>query len=212
MTKEPRKPRVGRPVPPPPTPPRKNPWDIPPLPEKGDIDKTSTFIAVGQALSFWEWFEGYLGLVYGALVGDVGETSPAMRAYGTISAFGGRYDMIMEAAKSYCFIHKTDFFDDLKKFLDEAKQFATRRNEIAHGIVQPYYVGGLANSGFALGPSRHATRKLRLGDWHTNEARVFKLYAYTSLELRYFGAKFASLSNRAMDFYAHIEAIKPKCS
>ena len=43
---------------PPPTPKQSRPWDIPPLPAKGDAKSEITLAAVGLALSQWEYLEG----------------------------------------------------------------------------------------------------------------------------------------------------------
>lgn len=197
----PRKARAGRPPAPPPTPPASHPWDTPPRPARGDKDDWETFAGVGQALSQWEYFEGYLGLLYGLLTGDDKATAPGMRAYGAVSAFGTRIDMINEAARAYYFIHGGTGNKAIKDLTDTAKNFATRRNEIAHGIVQPYYIGGVAPTGYALGPSRHATRKQKLRKLDDGSNGVGTVYAYTSEELIYFMHQFDHLANRAMALY-----------
>jgi hypothetical protein len=203
IMKTPKKPR------PPPTPKQPKPWDIPPLPIRGDANKQDTFSAVGMALSQWEYFEGYLGLFYGLVVGAKTHTSPSMRAYGAVSTFSTRLDMIKEASSAYFFTYKTDYPDDISVLLEDAKHFAARRNEIAHGIVQPYYAGGLGNNGFALGPSRYATRKRKLKRLeHIGQDGVEELYAYTSEDLRVFVTHFDALANRAMQIWMDVSKLR----
>jgi hypothetical protein len=183
----PKKPR------PPPTPPKRNPWDVPPLPSIGDSNQDMTYIGVGHALS--SWVEGSLGILYGTLVGNISDTSPAMRAYGAVAAFSTRKDMVNEASAAYFFSNNSPLQPAIASLLIEAKEFATRRNEIAHGIIQPYYTGGLAPSGYALGPSRFAVRKRKLSRHPELEIDLaVGIYAYTSDLLLGFSRHFGVLS------------------
>lgn len=189
---------------PPPTPPQLKPWDMPPLPTCGDQYREDTFIGVGRALSQWEHFEGEIGLIYGILVNALDETSPAMRAYGSVSTFSVRQDMILAASKAYFFTREPSYEEDIKSLLDDARQFSTRRNEIAHGIVQPYFIKGSRRAGYALGPSKYATRKQRLShlyDFDIYDAMVSSMYAYTSSLLLEFTDHFGVLTARAMGIY-----------
>lgn len=193
---------------PPPTPPQPKPWDIPLLPSCGDLDKNSTYVAVGMALSQWEYFEGQLGLIYGCLVGDVRDASPALRAYGAISAFSTRIEMLREASKAFFFTQSSLLEEELKSLLDDAKEFATRRNEIAHGIVQSYYSGGSSKSGHALGPSKYAARKQALTNHHAIEEVILSgKYAYTSEIIVAFTRHFGDLSQRSMRIYIQLSEL-----
>ena len=198
------KPRVKK-EPPPPTPKQAKPWDLLSKPRNGDQNENITFLSVGKAMSQWEFFEAYLGLIYGQLVGDVSETSPAMRAYGVVSSFSTRLEMIDQAAKAHFFAFPDDVALLLKDLLESAKRFSARRNEIAHGIVQPYQPQGLSIPGYALLPSRHATRKRELSNNPIKgNAEIISAYAYASDEIDYFGECFSALANQAMDFYSLI--------
>jgi hypothetical protein len=109
--------------------------------------------------------------------------------------------MVTEASNAYFTRYNKHSLVGFEDFLVRAKQFATRRNEIAHGIVQPYFVSTLLRDGFALGPSRHATRKKKLvsaGDPHGSS--VIDAYAYTSVEIEYFRTQFEKLANQAIQF------------
>ena len=191
---------------PPPTPKGSKPWDMPSLPKRGDRLRDDTFIAVGRALSQWEHFEGEIGLIYGILAGPLRETSPAIRAYGSVSSFSTRIDMINEASKAFFLRINPSIENEIKRLLDDAKQFATRRNEIAHGIVQPYYSRGQTQSGYALGPSRFATRKQILS-WDGMLGSVDGMYAYTSRELENLYTNFGVLTERAMELHLALQTI-----
>jgi hypothetical protein len=185
---------------PPPTPPQARPWDIPPLPSMGDLDQDRTYVSVGHALSSWEYFEGTLGFLYGVLVGDTKETSPALRAYGAVSAFSTRRDMIFEASKAYFFANPSYIEAQIKSLIDDAKHLATRRNEIAHGIIQPCYTEDLALSGYVVGPSRYAVRKRKLTKHHETQTDLaIGLYAYNSDIVSRFSAHFSSLGKRTRE-------------
>jgi hypothetical protein len=182
----------------------RNPWDSFPLPEKGDETNSITFEAVGRATSDWEYLEAYLGLIFAVLIGSLNTTDAAMRAYGSIIAFSARCGML-KAAKEVFFLEYPNEqleseFDQLEK---DAGRFSGRRNEIAHGIVQPYFVDGAGDTGAALIPSYHATNKRKLGaqvDAEYPQTAILK-YAYTSNEIAYFSGQFQELSKRALDLY-----------
>ena len=199
------KPRVKKP-PPPPTPKQPAPWDIPPIPIVGDISDDAIFTAVGVALSQWEYFEGYLGEIYAFLIGSALQTTPAMRSYGAISSFSSRVDMIKAAAAAYFTTNNKEPSEELKILLERAKSFSLRRNDIAHGIVQPFtHPSGLQPRTYALLPSRHATRRRRI-EYNLEVSRFDSVheYAYTSNEIKYFGSCFSSLANEATSVWVSL--------
>src|SRR5579862_3152347 len=83
-----------------------DPWAIPPVVTSGDPDLNTVWRAVGEALSSWEWVEGYLSLIFCEMVSDKW-SFPAHRAYGGIVAFNGRADMLRNAAEAY-FVTRPD--------------------------------------------------------------------------------------------------------
>jgi hypothetical protein len=178
-----------------------NPWDATPFPPKGDETSKVTFQAVGEALSQWEHFEGYLSLIYANLVGTGDTTEPAVLSYGTVVSFKGRADMIRAAANGFFFRKPDEILqEELKAILKLADNFSPRRNEIAHGIVQPYVPDGArAVDGFALVPAYYATNKRVLGTADAGIAplRMKPKYAYTSAEIKYFKHHFSHLTDRA---------------
>src|SRR5262249_38067236 len=140
----------------------KQPWDIPDAPESGDATNDITFRAVGAALSTWEWFEGNLSLAFSYLLeGDYGNVA-AIRAYGSVETFRGRANMIEEAAEVY-FKRATDaqLRSSIEQLLKKSRNLCARRNEIAHGIVCPYFIpqnGKNERKGYVLLPAYYATR------------------------------------------------------
>jgi hypothetical protein len=119
----------------------KQPWGIPDPPQMGDASNEITFAAVGEALSQWEFFEGNLSLAFSLLL-DIGyENLAAQRAYGSVESFRGRANLVQEAADVYFKQVKDETtYGNLTALLRRAKSdWSARRNEIAHGIVQPWY-------------------------------------------------------------------------
>jgi hypothetical protein len=178
-----------------------NAWDVPALPSFGDVDKEVLFAAVGRALSQWEYFEGYLGELYSFLISSHLQTTPAMRVYGSSTSFANRLDMIRTAATTYFIINNEPYLELLKSLLSSAQNFAPRRNDIAHGIVQTLTPSSaLLPQTYALVPSRHATRRSRIEhNLETSKFDVVYEYAYTSKELNYFRECFDTLANKAIE-------------
>ena len=177
-----------------------NPWDIPALPKLGELSSEAIFTAVGKALSQWEYFEGYLGEVYCYLIGSPSQTSPAMRSYGCVTVNATRSEMIRTAASAYFITNNIQHIADLNVMLNKARHFSARRNDIAHGIVQPFtQPHGITPQTFALVPSRHSAKRKRLElNLGTNKYDAVYEYAYTSNEIKYFGNCFDGLANDAI--------------
>ena len=178
------------------------PWHPPEeYPTEGDADQDTTFLAVGRSLSYWEWFEAHLGLIFSRLIGAPNKLDAANRAYGTVLTFRGRGDMIKAAAESYFLLRPDDdTANEFKELMKCADDLAPRRNEIAHGIVQPYFpLAARPPKGYALVPSLHATGKrpiVRAIAHAHNSGR----YAYTATEIAAFGSAFEILAKAAVTF------------
>lgn len=187
----------------------KQPWEIPDLPATGDARNDVTFRAIGAALSNWEWFEGNLSLTFSFLIGSGYGNLAATRAYGTVESFRGRANMIREAAGVY-FKYPHNKNDELEAELTDvlrvAGNFSARRNEIAHGIVQPWHenVAGTSHfKGYALFPAYYATRKRGLPSAPQLTA-VISNYIYSSAEIDSFGKHFAHLADRTLNILTHL--------
>lgn len=163
-------------------------WAIPPPATQGDKDPFITFGAVGAALSDWERFEGHLALIFSALIGTDRSIPAARRAYGTIVSFGGRADMLSSAAEMYFIDYPDESLDaDLTALMKLARKGASRRNEIAHGIVQPMQ-GALTmftGATYALYPAYYSTSR--------RDSDFLPKYAYTSVEISRFARQFHDL-------------------
>jgi hypothetical protein len=161
-----------------------DPWAMPPLAAKGDPDLHTVWRAVGEALSYWEWLEGYLSLIFCEMVSPKW-SFPAHRAYGSVISFNGRADMLRNAAEAY-FVTQPDaeLQEKLNGILKVMSRASPRRNDIAHGIAQPHYLGGPMR-GFVLYPAFYSTNR-------RNNAGHPK-YGMTSVEIGRFAEQFKAL-------------------
>ena len=117
------------------------PWDVRPVREQGDPTAEPLYTAVGRALSMWGSFETRLGLLFGQFMLT---ESPEMaaRVFGAIRTFEGRLDLLKAAADLYFRLYTMTETETRFKNLSNGpwRVFGARRNELAHGEVQPYGV------------------------------------------------------------------------
>lgn len=117
----------------------KKPWDAFPPPNlfEGEADENAIYTAVGEALSSWERLEGVVSQVFATVVSaglDDATALPALRAYGAVTGSFSRNEMVKAAANA-ALSHQPEVLSNLKGSLDEMNHFASRRNEIAHGVA-----------------------------------------------------------------------------
>lgn len=191
-----------------------NPWDIPPMPEKGDEDINTTYASVGRALSAWERFESHLAFMFIKFLNlnPRGDVAPAIRAFGVISSYRNRIDLIRTASQA--FMHSTQppegLEEQLSTLLNMGDRYAPRRNEIAHGIVLNFKEAFLVDNkitakanGFVLAPHYHNPKKQNL------VGRVpIPTYLYTSKEIDYFKDRFEELEPQALNFMKELNAFR----
>jgi hypothetical protein len=169
-----------------------NPWDILPMPEKGDEKGETLFAAVGNALTRWEELEEELADIFAVFVGAptlglVLAREPAVRAYGSINNFYGRAEALEAAASSYFTANKAaaaELEADLRGLMKKCRNFAGQRNNIAHGRKN-----FLPTKGHYLLPAFYNTRKY--------PTEPVPSYAYTSKEIDYYAGWFGALTETA---------------
>ena len=175
----------------------KQPWEIPDPPQIGDAENNITFRAVGAALSTWEWFEGHLALSFSYLVGSGYGNVAAIRAYGSVESFRGRANMIEEAAEVYFkHIRDEELQSSINKLVKKARDLCARRNDVAHGIVNPYSVFEHDKSvfkGYLLMPAYYATRKRKLPET-APLTDITPSFIYSSVEIDHFRKQFDDLA------------------
>lgn len=160
-------------------------FKIPPIPPVGERRKDKIHLAAGRAIHQWEVVEFHLGQLFADLLGT---TIPvgALRAYGAMSAFNVRQQMLMHAADAFFHYAPNDelrarFNRIVKSLADNA---SARRNEIAHGLVIAQNKGH--GESYFLVPSYHSAKKRSFAADPT--------YQYTSKEIEDFTKKFRLLA------------------
>ena len=164
-------------------------WDPTPWPEEGNAGHDEIFISVGKALSNWELVENAIaGLFTIVTVGSYyAPTAPAIRAYSTVANASNRIQMVRAAVESWQYLWKEcPFGRNALEILKECGEWAGRRNEIAHGIVDRL-IDSPKNSWF-LFPSFYNAKKRRLGERPA--------YRYTAADIEYYSRCFEDLHNR----------------
>lgn len=173
------------------------PWDPRPPSSVGDSREDTIFSAVGQALTEWEQMENACAQLFAVLVSANHKRvylAPAIRAYGTITSAATRQQMLANAGDAYfskrkakALTHEAEFNELIKAY----KEFASRRNEIAHGSVQRVFLtkrGSRPDArGLYLTPSFYNPRKFK------NEVLS---YLYTSIDLIFYRQEFTKLALR----------------
>lgn len=181
-----------------------NPWDIPLKPKPGErLDlPDDLYAAVGKALSSWDGVESTLARIFALccqtpIFGNpLGE--PAIRAYGSVVSFNGRAEMVDAASRAYFHNKKAPTAEiemKLRGLLSECRQFAGRRNDIAHGRVE--FLLGAEYDWWPQGEREHcwlflpgllSTKRYSLDHEPT--------YIYMLAELTYFKDQFDNLAGR----------------
>jgi hypothetical protein len=127
-------------------------------------------------------------LVGGEWPSDGPPYHPADRAYGSVLGSAARLTMIEEAAKAHFQWYQNPVLEKRLKDLigTECRNFASKRNNIAHGIVDIRFSDPpKLKLGHWLVPSYYATKKYPL--------KGPNAYAYTSSEINYFLQEFDGL-------------------
>jgi hypothetical protein len=156
-----------------------NPWDVPPFPVRGDDDIEHTYAGVGRVLSQWETLELELGFIYGLLLNQL-EDIEAVRRYGEPKIFEERIKGLSAVASEYFKWNPHQETEaELDALLMSARQFAARRNDIAHSIVRPIqWIARDMDEGplqFCAVPPLYLARKF--------DARNMPSFVYASVEL-----------------------------
>jgi hypothetical protein len=180
-----------------------NPWDVPKPELIGTPNADQLYIAIGRALSEWEPVEAACARIFAYLVGapiEWHEVSPAMRAFGTVISFPGRKEMIEAAAKAYFHLHQplTHYKQYINDALGEANNFASRRNEIAHGVVKEVIDHDTNRSiGYYLVPSFFNPKKFPI--------TMVPTFQYVEKNLIHFRQEFTKLGLKLESILHHLQ-------
>jgi hypothetical protein len=168
-----------------------DPWDIPPLPKRGDLSAQITWAAVGKALTEWEELELYLARVYAVFIGLTPFNAIQEATYKDAAIFRERANVIERAAESYFAKHPCqDIEGDFEALMREARNLAQRRNDIAHGVVKLVWMSEFADivdtddlrQEYLLAPAAYRAKQF---DWVRTPT-----YLYSSIEILRFAEAF----------------------
>jgi len=160
----------------------------------GDFDPREIQRAIGSYLTSWEMTEVSFAYLFNATVRPDLNSEAIRRAYGSITSARTRKGMIEEGAKVFFKAFPENSLAkklrDLLKVYDSA---ATRRNEVAHGII----LAGLPpHTGWYLEANMYSSRR--------DVARESP-YAYTSTQLYEFQRGLKQLGD---DSYVLADALR----
>lgn len=184
-----------------------NPWDRPPIPTTGDAFQDTTYAAVGRVLSRWEEVEVSLGHLYASFTGR-GKAVEVLREYGSGRIFLDRIRILETAAATYFRANPCQRCEGgFDRIVERCLGWSGRRNDIAHGIVQPMrfrFVPSQKRPGFidCLGyefcvfPPYYDPRR------HTQSDPDDPDYGFTSIEMKALCAALATLSYDTDDYRA----------
>jgi hypothetical protein len=163
------------------------PWDRRPWPDRGDSDKGTIYLQVGQFISFWEKLEAALAFLFANFSAPYPQSEPARRAFFSVRPFEGRADMLRAGSEAYFSAHPSEeLLSDLKEILKLSVCYSQRRNDIAHGIVDRFQTEDEWNrygwldetAGYALYPS--------LASFEERNLRGIPTYCMASADVEYF--------------------------
>jgi hypothetical protein len=178
-------------------------WDRRPWPDLGDPDPQITFAAVGEALSHWEHLEGLIASLFASFVSDHGDNLPAKRAYVAVRTFEGRMEMLRASAEAFFSAFPDEGLQDTyQKFLKSVKEFAPRRNDIAHGVVAEFYRN--IDNGLVYVPGYFALYPT-IASFKQRSIDGIPAYCMGSAEIKYFSNRFRSLLKPSADLRADID-------
>jgi hypothetical protein len=173
-----------------------------PVSPVGDSQEDMIFSAVGQALTEWEQLENACAQLFAVLVSTSHKRAylaPAIRAYGTITSAATRKEMLVNAGEAYFASRPTKaqtFKVEFNQLMQAYIDFASRRNDIAHGLVQRVFLTKRGTRPAAIGiyltPSFYSARHFKneqLAYLYTSGDLVFYRQEFTKLMLRVSGLK-----------------------
>lgn len=108
-----------------------------------------------------------------------------------------------------------DLQKHIRDFLKLCRNYAPRRNEIAHGIVWTVYWPKLQGTGSALFPARYSSSKNRIVGLPTAQAQrgyQTPVYIYSSVEIGAIKDRFVELTDDAEKIWTETARHRQKAS
>jgi hypothetical protein len=175
------------------------PWDRRPWPNRGDPDRETIYLQVGQFISLWERLEAALAFLFANFSAPYPQSEPARRAFFAVRTFEGRSDMLKAASEAYFGAnYSSELQTEMKDILSLSKCYSQRRNEIAHGLVDQFQAkddferyGWLEDAlGYALYPS--------IASFKERDLRGVPTYCMAASDTEYFYNRILEIQPRAI--------------
>lgn len=177
------------------------PWIIRPPAAKGDSDPNEIYANIGRALANWEELEARLAELFDCMVsgaeGDEESSRAGMAAFIAVPSSSSRHDMLAAAAQYALAISK--YLQKVVDLVKDAKSFASRRNEIAHGRVLEF-----GSDGYFLMPNTTKPQKWETkGDHSPRQQDIGKIrtgsekYKYVGSDISFYAEQFSFLTSRS---------------
>lgn len=162
-----------------------------------DADETTLYAEVGRFISVWEHTEFAFARLYSRFRGDQ-ESTEFLREYGAGKVFHDRSLALQRVAEKF-FVSccNQDSEASLATLLKVARQFADRRNEIAHGVLfnaahWPDLKEAADPSGAVRGDAFVVIPAFHIDRYHNEE---LPKYAYSSKEIAFLRRNLVDLIN-----------------
>jgi hypothetical protein len=115
-----------------------DPWDVPPAPYESTDLADMIYLAVGRSLSQWEKLEFALARLSANLTGHTLPSAVAFGIYRAATIFWQRADEIEQVFRQFIIRAPDQALEaDFERLICDIRRLSSRRNDIAHGIVQP---------------------------------------------------------------------------
>jgi len=134
-------------------------WEKPASLKTGDVSEDVLFTAVGKALTAWEYVEERCASLFALFVES--RSHAAARSYGCIRSTSSKMEVLGFASVEFFFSHEVTPADSgpCKRIHRHVSDGATRRNEIAHGMVCRF-AKPPGHTQYFLMPGRYNTPKI----------------------------------------------------
>jgi hypothetical protein len=186
------------------------PWDIAPIPSRGDPEAAITYAAKGRAISVWEEVEITLSQLYAVLTGSPRLSREACQRYGEPLNFKDRLAGLEEAGARYFVTHYNQGVEgEFAALVERTGRLSVRRNELTHSWVQPIQFGK-THQRLGSGEDQSTTRwrfflvppTYTSGKFDAADRPVF---IYTSREILGYASQFSGLKSDIERFATALE-------
>lgn len=179
-----------------------NPWDRPPIPNRGDESHDQIYTGVGLVMSYWEATEFELSRLYTWFGGELDDPG-LMAEYGRGTIYRTRSESLHRKAEEYFRKNPDQKAEgEFQRIMTAANGFAGRRSDIAHSMSfridritwfrERLKKQLLKRPHYALVPPLYAVR------WASDAG--YPLFAYTLIEMRRIGNRLNGLGDQIVAF------------